>query len=181
MYALFSHQSHGWTSTDAIVCITKQTSPNRPLCFVMHITEVLDPHVKPVVAAHFITSVLAYDRNFFKTNLSFSHPLSLWGHRFKNKLRDKVNCLCLQFRGQSMEWMAAQYVMSMIWNVFITEREAAFNLLSIYNNNGNIEAKTPKRKERVKIALQVLERYVLKSWYPTLLMQERNFYWTLGR
>ena len=39
------------------------------------------------------------------------------------------------------------------------EREAAFNLLSIYNSNGNIVAKTPKKKERVKIALQVLERY----------------------
>ena len=47
----------------------------------------------------------------------------------------------------------------MIQNVFITEREAAFNILSIYNSNGNIEAKTPKKKERVKIALQVLERY----------------------
>ena len=44
-------------------------------------------------------------------------------------------------------------------NVFITEREAAFNLLSIYDSNGNVEVKTPKKKERVKIALQVLERY----------------------
>ena len=44
-------------------------------------------------------------------------------------------------------------------NFLIAEREAAFNLLSAYNSSENIEAKTPKKKQRVRIALQVLERY----------------------
>jgi hypothetical protein len=47
-------------------------------------------------------------------------------------------------------------------NFLIAEREAAFNLLSAYNSSENIEAKTPKEKQRVRIALQVLERYVLR-------------------
>jgi hypothetical protein len=47
-------------------------------------------------------------------------------------------------------------------NFLIAEREAAFNLLSAYNSSENIEAKTPKEKQRVRISLQVLERYVLR-------------------
>ena len=56
-------------------------------------------------------------------------------------------------------------------NFLIAEREAAFNLLSAYNSNENIEAKTPKKKQRVRIALQVLERYVLpftRELYPCI-------------
>ena len=44
---------------------------------------------------------------------------------------------------------------------FVVEREAAFNLLSTYNKK--IEAKTAKKKERVRIALQVLERFVSQN------------------
>ena len=41
----------------------------------------------------------------------------------------------------------------------VTERKAAFNLLSVYNKSEDTQAKTPRKKERVRLALQMLERY----------------------